>query len=427
VGGGEGGRGLPGGVAVEVENLGVCYRLYKRPADRLKQMALRRWKTFYREHWAVRNVSFEVDRGTTFGIVGPNGSGKSTILKVVAGLLAPTEGRVRRVGRLAALLELGAGFNGEYSGRENVFVNAAMFGFSREEIAEIYPRIVAFSELEGFMEQPVKTYSSGMFVRLAFAVAAHVEPDVLVIDEALSVGDAVFQHRCMRKIREMQQRGTTILFVTHDMNAVASFCNAALWIDGGNTRLLGPPEAVVKQYLAWAYAQQDEELKVEAAAPEAEGPTQLRYGNGKARLVRYEILDEGGKPTLVLRPQAVYSIELEAEMHADVARPILGFQIRDHYGKEIFSMNTYQAELVVAPAAPGEVLGARFRFPWPELAEATYSFSPAVAEGTQEVHQVLDWIEGAMFLKSAPPRQVLGLLRVADVETELLARRRVVS
>ena len=270
--------------AVVVEDLGVRYRIYPRPLDRLRQMVARSGKTYYRELWAVRDVTFAVPSGSTFGIIGPNGSGKSTILKVIAGLLAPAAGRVTRVGRLSALFELGAGFNGEYSGRENVFINAAMLGLSRDEIEAIYPAVVKFSELGGFMEQPVKTYSSGMYVRLAFAVVAHIDPDVMVVDEALAVGDTVFQHRCMRKIKELQERGATILLVTHDMNAVSSFCDTALWIDGGRTRLIGTPEAVVKQYLAWAYAKQDEELKISTAP--AEGPTVMRYGNGRASVTR---------------------------------------------------------------------------------------------------------------------------------------------
>ena len=400
--------------AVVVEDLGVRYRIYPRPMDRLRQMVARSGTTYYRELWAVQGVTFAVPSGSTFGIIGPNGSGKSTILKVIAGLLAPTAGRVARVGRLSALLELGAGFNGEYSGRENVFINAAMLGLSREEIEAIYPAVVKFSELAGFMEQPVKTYSSGMYVRLAFAVVAHIDPDVMVVDEALAVGDTVFQHRCMRKIKELQERGATILLVTHDMNAVSSFCDTALWIDGGRMRLIGTPETVVKQYLAWAYAKQDEELKITTAP--AEGPTVMRYGNGRATVTRHRILDETGTATQVLKAGMIYSFEIEAEFHAASSQPILGFQIRDHYGKEIFSMNTVQSRIALEPAQAGDRRGARFRFRWPEFAEATYSFSPSVAEGTQESHLVLDWIEGASYVRSAPGRFVLGLIRISDVE-----------
>ena len=395
---------------VRVENLGVRYRVWRQPVDRLKQALFGRWHTYHEELWALRHVDLQVEKGTTFGIIGPNGSGKSTLLKVIAGLLAPAEGRVERTGRLAALLELGAGFHGEYTGRENVFLNAAMLCLTRDEIEAIYPAVVAFSELGAFMERPVKTYSSGMFVRLAFAVAAQVEPNILVIDEALAVGDAVFQHRCLGRIKELQRRGTTILFVTHDMNSVAAFCNAALWLDSGSTRLQGSPEAVVKQYLAWVYARQDRELQVEAIP--AEGATQLRYGNGKAVIDRFEIRSEEGEPTRVLRGRKRYTVDIEATFRAAVKAPIVGFQIRDPFGREIFSVNTLQCDLEVADTAPGDRVSAVFEIEWPELAEALYSFSPSVAAGTQDHHEVLDWIEGAGFVRSVPERFVLGLVRV---------------
>ncbi len=400
---------------VRLDDLGVRYRVFDQPVSRLKQALFGRWRTYYQELWALRHVSLSVEKGMTFGIIGPNGSGKSTLLKVVAGLLAPAEGRVERTGRLAALLELGAGFHGDYTGRENVFLNASMLGLGRDEIESIYPAVVAFSGLGAFIDRPVKTYSSGMFVRLAFAVAAQVDPDVLVIDEALAVGDAVFQHRCFGRIKELQRHGTTILFVTHDMNSVAAFCDAALWLDAGATRLQGPPEQVVKQYLAWVYSKQDQELQIETVA--ADGPTQLRYGNGKARIVRYEVFDEAEQPTRVLRALRRYRVEVEAEYHAGVEAPILGFQVRDHYGKEVFSMNTVQSDLTLAPARPGERITAAFSFLWPEFADAMYSVSPAAAAGTQESHEVLDWIEGATFVRSVPDRRVLGVLRVRPLDT----------
>ncbi len=402
--------------SVQVENLGVRYRVYEQPVDRLKQTLFGRWKTYYEELWALRHVSFHVEKGMTFGIIGPNGSGKSTLLKVIAGLLAPAEGHVKRDGRLAALLELGAGFHGEYTGRENVFLNAAMLGLTRDEIESIYPAVVAFSELGAVMNRPVKTYSSGMFVRLAFAVAAQVNPDVLVIDEALAVGDAVFQHRCLGRIKELQRQGATILFVTHDMNSVAAFCNAALWLDSGSTRLQGAPEAVVKQYLAWVYARQDKELQVEQIV--AEGPTQLRYGNGKGQIERFEILTEAGEPTRVLHGARRYTVELDGTLRAPVRSPILGFQIRDPFGREIFSVNTFQCDLHVEDGEPGDRFSARFVIEWPELADALYSFSPSIAAGTQDLHEVLDWLEGAAFVRSVTDRFVLGLIRVRPIEAE---------
>ncbi len=392
------------------------YRIYGAPIDRLKQIVMRSRRTYYREHWALRDVSFQVERGTTFGIVGPNGCGKSTLLKIVAGLLTPTTGAVTRIGRVAALLELGAGFNPEYSGRDNVFLNGAIMGLTRGEIRRLYPEIVEFSQLEDYMEQPVKTYSSGMFVRLAFSIVAHLEPEVLIIDEALSVGDAVFQHRCIRKLHELQHAGATILFVTHDMHAVTSMCNRALWLDRGRVRLIGSPDEIVKHYLAWAYSQQDRELKIEKAV--STGPTSLRYGNGKATLMETELFDAAGESTRIAHAGRPYAVRLRAICNAEIAAPILGFQLRDHYGREIFSMNTLQGAEPLGAARPGETLVADFRFAWPEIAEEVYSLSPAVAEGTQETHQVLDWIDSGLLVQAVPRSRVLGIFRVGGVEID---------
>ncbi len=409
---------LPGPAKViEVTDLGMRYRIYRAPIDRLKQIIVRTKRTYYREHWALRDISFDVERGTTFGIIGPNGCGKSTLLKIVAGLLTPTTGRVSRVGRVAALLELGAGFNPEYSGKDNVFLNGAILGLTRGEIRRLYPEIVEFSQLEEYMDQPVKTYSSGMFVRLAFSIAAHLEPEVLIIDEALAVGDAVFQHRCIRKLHELQHRGATILFVTHDMNSVSSMCNRALWLDRGRVRLIGAPDQVVKHYLAWAYSQQDRELKMESTV--STGPAALRYGNGKATLLDSQLFDAEGEATRIAHAGKVYSVRLQAECRDDVAAPILGFQIRDHYGREIFSINTLQARDRQPPVRAGQTITADFRFLWPEIAEEVYSLSPAAADGTQEAHQVLDWIDSAILIQAVPRSRVLGVFRVPDVDIQV--------
>ncbi|HRY44078.1 MAG TPA: ABC transporter ATP-binding protein [Thermoanaerobaculia bacterium] len=398
--------------AIEVRGLGLRYRLYPSAFDRLKQIVAGERKRFYREQWALRDVTFDVAEGRSFGIIGPNGSGKSTLLKVVCDLLAPTEGLVRRRGRLAALLELGAGFNAEYTGRENVFLNASLLGMPREQIERVYPEIVAFSQLADFMDQPVKTYSSGMFVRLAFSVAAHVDPEVLVVDEALAVGDAVFQHRCMKKIADLRARGTTILLVTHDMNALSSLCDEAMWIEEGRVRLVSSPREIVQRYLAWVYENRDSELRISS---EVDRSGVLRYGDGRARLERWGVVDETGGATTMLVPGERYEVVLDAAFHADVAEPILGFQIRDPFGRELISMNTTERGTPLPPARAGERLTVRFAFPWPELAETDYSLSPAVASGTQENHTVLDWIDGDVILRSVPTSRVLGLFRPHDV------------
>jgi len=214
--------------ALQVDGLAKQYRIYDKPADRLKELLTRGYLQRHREFWALKNISFAIQPGTTTGIIGPNGSGKSTLLQIIAGTLNPTHGSVHVEGRVGALLELGAGFNLEFTGIENVYMNSALMGFSRDETTARLSEIERFAELGEFINQPVKTYSSGMFVRLAFALAVNSDPDILIVDEALSVGDTIFQHRCVRRIREMQERGTTILFVSHEPTLVRALCSRAI-------------------------------------------------------------------------------------------------------------------------------------------------------------------------------------------------------
>src|SRR5882762_9180314 len=233
---------------LRVECVSKQYRTYLRPADRLKESLTRGRLRRHKEFWALREVSFELDQGVTVGIVGPNGCGKSTLLQIICGTLAPTHGDVRHEGRIAALLELGAGFDPEFTGVENVYMNASLLGLSRRETDALFPAIERFAEIGPFLYQPVKTYSSGMYVRLAFAIAASVEPDILIIDEALAVGDAVFQHRCLRRINELHERGATVLFVSHDAAAVRALCSRAILLRGGSIIADGKPADVLNLY-----------------------------------------------------------------------------------------------------------------------------------------------------------------------------------
>lgn len=241
---------------IEVSQAGKCYQIYERPQDRLKQMLWRGRRRYHREFWALRDVSFSVRRGETLGVIGRNGSGKSTLLKLLCGTLAPTTGTLTVNGRVAALLELGTGFNPEFTGRENVYLNAAILGLDDAEIERYLPEILAFADIGEFIDQPVKTYSSGMAVRLAFAVAAHVRADILIIDEALAVGDVFFVQKCMRFLRQFQERGT-LLFVSHDTAAVINLCDRVLWLDQGQSREAGPAKAVCEHYLAALFPAQN--------------------------------------------------------------------------------------------------------------------------------------------------------------------------
>lgn len=236
-------------LTISAHGLGKCYQIYNKPQDRLKQTLWRGRRQFYREFWALREISFDVARGETLGLIGKNGSGKSTLLQIIAGTVTPTAGFCEVQGRVAALLELGAGFNPEFTGRENVYMNAAILGLSRQEIDDRYPDIVVFADIGEFIEQPVKTYSSGMYMRLAFAVAVSVEPDILLVDEALAVGDVRFQAKCMARMRDIQRTGTTVLFVSHSPEQIKRFCQRCLWLDGGRLVLDGEAAWVTDRYL----------------------------------------------------------------------------------------------------------------------------------------------------------------------------------
>jgi lipopolysaccharide transport system ATP-binding protein len=432
-------------VLVSLRGVSKSYRLYDRPADRLREALWRGRRSYAREFWALRDVSLEVRRGETVGVIGRNGCGKSTLLQLVAGTLTPTRGSVSVTGRVAPLLELGSGFNPEFTGRENVFLNGAILGVPSATLRARMQDILAFADIGEYVDQPVKTYSTGMFVRLAFAVAVMVDPDVLVIDEALAVGDTVFQHRCMRKIQEFRAAGKTILFVSHDSSAITTLCNRAVWLHEGRERVSGDPERVVKEYLAFAYAETERELAgaeppasasaERAAAGRArsqgrdtdglerrESGAVVRFGNGAARVVSSRILDRHGRERHVFQAGEPVTVEIVVRLRAALARPIVGFQIRDRFGTELTSTNTAYESAHLPPGGPGAGYRVSFTFAWPDLAESTYTLSPGIADGTVEAHLMCDWLDDAHVLKSRSERHVLGLLRLGGVRvrSELL-------
>src|SRR5262245_14109131 len=328
--------------ALRVEAISKQYRIYDRPVDRLKESLTRgRWKT-HREFWALHDISFEVEAGTTTGIIGPNGSGKSTLLQIITGTLEPTHGTVAHEGRIAALLELGAGFNPEFTGVENVFMNASLMGLTKAETERLMPEIESFAEIGEFIQQPLKMYSSGMYVRLAFAAAIAVSPQMLIIDEALSVGDAVFQHRCTRRIKEMQEAGTTILFVSHDPGAIRALCSRAILLNGGRMEADGAPADVLDRYQKVimdreaAYAEGQLAMRRDDTsldAPEtATAQFTYRHGNGDAEIVHVELLNGLRGPVKLVETGEPVHLRVRAVFHDDVDDPVYGFVIRNRHG-----------------------------------------------------------------------------------------------
>ena len=401
--------------AVRVEGVSKQFRIYDHASDRLKEMLTRgRWAK-HREFWALRDVSFEVEQGTTFGIIGPNGCGKSTLLQIIAGTLEPTFGTTSHEGRISALLELGAGFNPEFTGVENVFMNASLMGFSHAETSEMLPDIERFAEIGDFINQPVKTYSTGMYVRLAFAAAISVMPQILIVDEALAVGDAVFQHRCMRRIREMQESGMTILIVSHDPHAIRALCSRALLLHGGQVETLGKPTDVLNRYQKLIMARETAYERSQPAAEsivdgdEVELAPQLtytyRHGDGSAEIVSVALLNAAQQRIEFVETGEEVVVRVRVMFHAAVEVPVCGFLIRNRHGIHIYGTNTELQQLDFGAAQPGEVVEVSFLFNcW--LAPDTYSLTFGVhsPDGVS-----FDWIDGALFFRVMSPVAMEGV------------------
>ncbi len=400
-------------VAIEFRGVSKSYPIYDSPLDRLKELLTFSRKRFHRDFWALRDLSFEVRRGETFCIIGENGSGKSTLLQLVAGILQPTEGEIKVNGRVSALLELGSGFNPEFTGRDNIFLNGAILGFTTRQIEQKYREIEEFAEIGDFINQPVKTYSSGMIVRLAFAVAIHVDPEILLVDEALAVGDIYFRQRCMRKVHELRSRGITILFVSHSMGDVKAVGDRALWLDGGRIRELGLADAVVAKYLA-AMVEKDSaylQLKKRPARDAAAGrvlPPEIvdripnidhRYGDGRAEVLGIAVLDEYGRPLQLLEPNSHIVVRISVRAREEVPMPIVGFMLRNHLGIDFSGTNTAREGVELPPMMPGDIYTVDFHLELPELYPASFSFSPAIADGTLLHYRMCDWIDNAIALQ----------------------------
>jgi lipopolysaccharide transport system ATP-binding protein len=316
-------------IAVTATNLGKCYHIYDRPRDRLKQTLFRGRRQFYREFWALRGVGLEVRKGDTLGIIGRNGSGKSTLLQMLAGTLTPTTGDVLVAGRVAALLELGAGFNPEFTGRENVFMNGAILGIGRAEMQRRFDDIAAFADIGAFIDQPIKTYSSGMLVRLAFSVSINIDPDILIIDEALAVGDAAFQFKCLDRLNELTTRGVTLLFVSHSMDMVRTFCKQVVYLQGGEIKASGPPEEITELYLFDVRADQSRHTK---SALSWKRPLytsgQSAFGTDDGRILRAEF-DNGRGQYSLFTPDERITFEIDAEFKSTIRGAHLGVVVQD--------------------------------------------------------------------------------------------------
>jgi lipopolysaccharide transport system ATP-binding protein len=443
---------------IRVDSLSKHYQLFSNPRDRLKQLifpALRskfglNAKDYFKPFIALDNVSFEVKQGETFGVIGKNGSGKSTLLQLLCGTLSPTEGQIHVKGKVAALLELGAGFNPEFTGRENVYLNGQLYGLTKAQIDERFEKIAAFAEIGDFIEQQVKTYSSGMYVRLAFAVIAHVDAEILIVDEALSVGDAYFVQKCMRFLRDFMGKGT-LLFVSHDIGAVANLCSRAMWLNRGKLIDIGSPKSVINHYLegiamnvvnvnsqtpplkdADTYVQLAEVADVRDALVSNSNLKNViklypfkvgngEFGAGGAKITDAALIDiADGKRLIYVVGGELVCLQIKAEALTRLEQIVMGFDFKDRLGQTVFSDNTFLSyRLEPKNANAGERLLASFDFFMPTLPVGDYAISVAIATGSQDSHVQQNWKHDAIIVKSQSSRVLFGLVGIPMRRIEL--------
>jgi ABC-type polysaccharide/polyol phosphate transport system ATPase subunit len=392
---------------VLVQNVSKLYRLYRRPADRLREM-LPGAGPQHTDFWALKDIGFEVERGETLSLVGPNGCGKSTLLQIVCGILQPTTGRVVTRGRIAALLELGAGFNPEFSGRENVYLNGEIMGLTRADIDRAMPSIEAFAEIGEFIERPVKEYSSGMYVRLAFSTAIHVDPDILVVDEALAVGDAVFANRCVRKFEELRARKVTVLFVSHDLGLVKQLSDRAILLLHGRIEAQGKPSDVINRYIGLVLERQHAQAKKEDRVRGS-----FRHGDGTSEITSVEILNENGEPAGTVRSGENITVRVRARFHTAQSHPMVGILIRTRIGMDVYGTNTGIERIELGDMQPGDELSVDFHLAcWLTPQQYTLTVATQSADGSSH-----DWLDDAIAFEVLDTRVAAGVANLrAKVE-----------
>jgi lipopolysaccharide transport system ATP-binding protein len=452
----------PNDIAIRVTNLSKRYEIYDAPRDRLKQFVLPRLqsligrapKQYFREFWALKDVSFEVKKGESIGIIGRNGSGKSTLLQMICGTLNPTVGSIQTSGRIAALLELGSGFNPEFTGRENVYMNASVLGLSKEEIDARFNDIATFADIGQFIEQPVKTYSSGMYVRLAFAVIAHVDADILVVDEALAVGDAVFTQKCMRFIRRFQENGA-LIFVSHDTASVQNLCKSGIWLKSGKVEQAGTAKSVAEAYLQYTLQEiYGDESKLTSIAPVVtsdgadtdemvpgtEAPPVIDYGaiasvrnnidtakgwtTGQADILSVSLTRLSPGPAGVFEGGESVRMTVRAKAHQPLQNPILGFLVRDRLGQDLFGENTLPfTNRVTTLIEAGMTFEGVFEFILPMLPNGQYAVMTSVADGDAYDNLQHHWMHDALIINVSSSKIRYGLVGIQFQKVEIEAIR----
>ena len=395
-----------------VQNVSKLYRLYRRPADRLREL-LPRARPRHTDFWALRDIGFEVENGETLGLVGPNGCGKSTLLQIVCGILQPTSGRVVTRGRIAALLELGAGFNPEFTGRENVYLNGEIMGLSRGEIDRAMPSIESFAEIGEFIGRPVKEYSSGMYVRLAFSTAIHVDPEILIVDEALAVGDAVFANRCVRKFQELRERKITVLFVSHDLGLVKQLSDRAILLLNGRIAAQGAPNDVINRYIGLVLAKEESKSKKDDRIHAS-----FRHGDGSSEILSVEILNARGEPATAVTGGEPITVRVRSRFHQAKSDPMVGILIRTRIGMDVYGTNTRLERVRLGDFQPGDELEVDFAVEcWLTPQQYTLTVATQNADGTSH-----DWLDDAVAFDVVDTRAAAGVANLRAQVTWRVSR-----
>lgn len=392
---------------VLAQRVSKVYPLYKRPSDRILEVFPFVKRRRHTDFWALRDVSFRAEKGEILALVGPNGSGKSTLLQIVSGLLQPTRGRVLTEGRVAALLELGAGFNPEFTGRENVYLNGEIMGLSRREVDRAFPSIEAFAEIGEFINRPVKEYSSGMYVRLAFATAIHVEPEILIVDEALAVGDAIFANRCIQKFEELKQRQVTILFVSHDLGLVKRLAHRAILLLNGEIAAQGAPSDVVNRYVGFVLERQQAK-PAEDVEDRSKLNASFRHGDGASRIRDVRILDQQGQSLSAVASGSPVTVRVRAEFTQTVVEPVVGILVRNRLGIDVYGTNTRIEQRSFGRFDAGDVLEVDFKFDC-LLTRQEYTLTVATQhwDGSSQ-----DWLDDVLAFSVVDQRDLAGFVHL---------------
>ena len=394
---------------ISVQNVSKVYHLYHHPFDRvLGALALSRRKKA--EFWALRDINLRIEKGEVFALLGPNGSGKSTLLQVISGILQPTTGRVLSSGRVAALLELGAGFNPEFSGRENVYLNGEILGLSRQELDEVFPRIEAFAEIGQFIDRPVKEYSSGMYVRLAFSTAIHVDPEVLIVDEALAVGDAIFASRCVQKFEELRRKNVTVLLVSHDLGLIKRLADRAAFMLDGRIVMQGAPKDAVNRYVGFVLDREraSKERSTGLLEESIASKSSFRHGDGASRVMDVRILGSSGETCHAFRPGESIILRVRAQFQKPISNPVVGILIRNRIGMDIFGTNTRLERADLGDFEPGEEIEVEFELDC-LLSRQEYTVTVAVQywNGLSQ-----DWLDDVLDFRVEDTKDVAGVLNL---------------